>query len=152
MGQNKFKVLRSPTAVAFLPAGMLRAYEGGPPNAKAAQHGAKSKKSKYWYVCIVIVRNRMGQNKFKVLRSPTAVAFLPAHSTRETRGVMFVFSPLARLLWWRWEALRQSVLRQRAVLAAAEGCGGCGCCGGVGGRQGMARGAAVVGRGHLEGL
>ena len=75
----------------------------------------------------------MGQNKFKILRSPTAVAFLPAHSTRETRGVMFVFSPLARLLWWRWEALRQSVLRQRAVLAAAEGCGGCGCCGGGGG-------------------
>ena len=74
-----------------------------------------------------------GPKQIQDLACPTAVAFLRAHITRETRGVMFVFSPLARLLWWRWEALRQSVLRQRAVLAAAEGCGGCGCCGGGGG-------------------
>ena len=48
-------------ALRLLGAGIWRAYEGGPPNAKAAQHGAKSKKSK---VRIVIARNRIDQKSF----------------------------------------------------------------------------------------
>ena len=49
-------------ALRLLGAGIWRAYEGGPPNSKAAQHGAKSKKSE---VRIVISRNRIDQKILK---------------------------------------------------------------------------------------
>ena len=94
----------------------------------------------------------------QVWRSPTVVASPDSTQHKGSAGGhVCLFSPLALLLRWRWEALRQSVLQQRAVLlrqravaAAAGVCGWCCCC--KGGRRGGGGGEAHFPGPTLESL